>query len=160
MSKMSILEKQNYILAKLFLLPKKFQSLEDRVFAGELTLRQWFLTMTVAQCGDTPCTLNKVAELMGSSHQNVKQLALKLQKGAFLSFRKDKYDLRATHLVLTDNCCIFLRGKEKAINLYIAELFKDLSDDEIDLLYSFINKLYESVLKMERELSKMKGCFR
>jgi DNA-binding MarR family transcriptional regulator len=159
MSKIDILEKQRFIIAKLFLLPNKFQAIGNQMFAGDMTLRQWLLTAAVAQYGENSPTLGKVAELMGSSHQNVKQLALKLQKGGFLDIGKDNKDLRVIHLTLTEKSCIFWKRRQEEIRLYFAEIFKDLSDDEIDLLYDCINKLYESVLKMEKVLLKYGGVF-
>lgn len=160
MSKVNILDKQKFILAKLLLLPNKLQAQGDQIFAGEMTLRQWLLTVAVAQYGDTSLTLSKAAELMGSSHQNVKQLALKLAKGGFLNIRKDENDLRASYLTLTEKSYTFWKKRQEEIRQYLVELFKDLSKEEITILYDCINKLYERILKLERVFTEYERVFK
>ncbi|MDP4091342.1 MAG: MarR family transcriptional regulator [Bacillota bacterium] len=154
MSEMDIFEKQKSIISKLFLLPNKFQTVWDQVFAGEMTLRQWLLTAAVAQCGDTPPTLGKAAELMGSSHQNVKQLASKLQKCGFLSMEKDEKDMRTIRLTLTDKSRVFWERRQEEIRLYFIEIFRELSEEDIEWLYDCINKLYERISKIENVSTK------
>jgi DNA-binding MarR family transcriptional regulator len=157
MSEGDILEKQKIIIAKLFLLPNKLQAVGDRIFAGEMTLRQWLLTEAVAQCCSTSPTLGEAARLLGTSHQNIKQLALNLQEAGFLRLTKDNKDLRQIHLTLTDKSYIFWRKRQEEIRLFFTELFKDLQEEEIDLLFDCINKLHESVIKIEKVSLKRGG---
>jgi DNA-binding MarR family transcriptional regulator len=152
MNKIDILEKQRLILAELFLLPKKFQTIGDEIFTGEMTLRQWLLTVAVVQCTDTSPALGSVAEIMGTSHQNVKQLALRLERGGFLSLVKDEKDKRITHVTLTEKSFTYWKKQQEKIRQYLNELFNDLSEEEVEALYYSINKLYDSVLKMKRVL--------
>jgi DNA-binding MarR family transcriptional regulator len=152
MSKIDILEKRRLILEKLFLLSNRFQTIGDQIFTGEMTLRQWLLTVAVVQCTDISPSLGSVAETMGTSHQNVKQLALRLEKGGFLSLVKDENDKRVTHLILTEKSFTYWKRQQDKIRQYLNELFKDLSEEEVEALYYCINKLYDSVLKMKRVL--------
>jgi DNA-binding MarR family transcriptional regulator len=154
MDKIDIMEKQKFILAQLFLLPNKLQARGDRIFAGEMTLRQWLLTLAVAQYGETPPILSTIAEIMGSSHQNVKQLALKLEKRGYIDIEKDEKDLRLTRLILTEKSYDFWKRRREEIRDYLAELFKDLGEEEINLMHDCIRKLYDNVFKMGKGLSK------
>lgn len=159
MKENDILEKEKIILAKLFLLPNKLKAKSDRIFAGEMTLRQWLLILAVAQYKEDSPTLSRLADIMGSSHQNVKQLALKLEKEGFLNIRRDDNDLRATRLVLSEKSYAFWKRRQEEIRGYLEEFFKDLSEDEINLMYDYIGKLYDNVLKMEKNYYNMKGYF-
>lgn len=62
---MDILDKQKYIFGRLFLLSNKLQVIGDRALDEEMTIRQWLLTLAIAQFGSTPPTFSTVAELMG-----------------------------------------------------------------------------------------------
>ncbi|WP_040951913.1 MarR family winged helix-turn-helix transcriptional regulator, partial [Gorillibacterium massiliense] len=82
-------EHQKEIFGGLFVLANKLQAIGDREL-GEITTKQWFLMMMIEQWGEEPPTLSELAKEMGSSRQNLKQLALKLQEKGFLSIEKDK----------------------------------------------------------------------
>ena len=145
-----ILNKQKRIFGRLFLLSNKLQVIGDQIISGEMTITQWLLTAAIAKFGDSHPTLRELAELMGSSHQNVKQIAVKLQKTGFLDIRKDETDLRATRYSLTVKSYGVWKNNEGKVKYLLTELFKDLSEDEINLLEDFLNKLYEDVSKMEK----------
>jgi DNA-binding MarR family transcriptional regulator len=146
----SSLEKQKFVLSKLFLLPNKLQVLGNQIFGGDMTLKQWLLTVAIAQCRGKPPTIGKLAELMGCSYQNVKQIALKLKKGGFLIFEKSENDLSVTCLKLTEKSRFFWESRHKEINQYLEETFKDLKEEEINLLCECMNKLYDNVLEIEK----------
>ncbi|MCX7921894.1 MAG: MarR family transcriptional regulator [Clostridia bacterium] len=146
------LDKQKFVFSRLFLLSNKLQTIGDQVLDDEITIRQWLLTVAITQFGDTPPTLGEAAELMGSSHQNIKQLALNLQRRGFLNIERDRSDLRAARLVLTEKICSLWERRQFQIKDFLTQIFKDLSIEEIDLLYDALNKLYESILKMKKEL--------
>jgi MarR family transcriptional regulator, transcriptional regulator for hemolysin len=89
-------EQQQYVLGSLFLLANKLQIKGDKFLSEDnITLRQWLLTVMILQFKDQHPTLGEVAKLMGTSHQNVKQLANKLKERGFLEIEKDKEDARA-----------------------------------------------------------------
>lgn len=152
MDKIDKMEKQKFILAQLFFLPNKLQAEGDRIFAGEMTVRQWLLTLAIAQYGDTPPTLSRMAEVMGSSHQNIKQLVLKLEKRGYINIEMDEKDLRGKLLVLTEKSYDFWKRRQEEIREYLAELFKDLGEEEINLMHDCISKLYNNILRMEEVL--------
>jgi Transcriptional regulators len=86
-----------------FFWSNKFQVIGDQYLGREgITTKQWFLTAMISQFGDKAPTLSEVGELMGSSRQNVKQLALKLEEKGFLTIEKDEQDSRALRLRLTE----------------------------------------------------------
>lgn len=152
---MDNLDKQKFIFGGLFLLANKLQVIGDKHIADEdMTLKQWFLTVMISQFQDVNPTLSEVAEFMGTSRQNVKQLALKLQEKNFLNIEKDEQDGRILRLKLTEKNKSFWEKREEKDNQFIIELFKDLSEDEIDKIYSGFNKLFERVEKMDKGVRK------
>lgn len=148
---MDITDKQKYIFGSIFLLANRLQVLGDQYLGrDDITTKQWFLNAMIAQFGDTPPTLSEVAELMGSSRQNVKQLALKLEEKGFLEIRKDELDARALRLKLTEKSRLFWEKREKQDDEYIEDLFMGFSPEEIDVVYRCFGKLFDKIDKIEK----------
>ena len=146
---MNMLMMQKYIFANLFMLSNKLQVIGDYVIAEDLTIRQWLLTVAIAKQGSKPPTICEVAKLMGSTRQNVKSLAQKLQKKGFLQIEKDENDFRASRLILTNKCRFFCDKQQSLIVAFLSELFKELTKEEINCLYSFIRKMYECTIGLK-----------
>lgn len=146
------LDKRKIIFGTFFLLANKLQMIGDQ-FLGEdgMTTRQWFLTIMVNQFSQAP-TLTAVAELMGSSHQNVKQLALKLEAKGFLKIARDPEDARALRLHLTEKSRAFWARRTDKDNAFIRDLFESIDEQELEVLYDGIGKLVTKVEKMKRTL--------
>jgi DNA-binding MarR family transcriptional regulator len=87
---------------------------------------------------------------VGNSRQNVKQLALKLEEKGFLNICKDDRDARALRLRLTDKSREFWERRSKQDDEYIAELFKDLSSEEITCMSKGFGKLMKRIEQIEK----------
>lgn len=148
---MDILDKQKYIFIKMFLLSNKLQVVGDQTLGGEMTIRQWLFTVAVARYVGGPPALSEVAEVLGCSHQNAKQLATKLRDSEFIIMEKDRIDQRITRVLLTQKSCLFWEKSQQNIRNLLEKLFGDISEDEIEVLYTCLNKLFEGVLKMKKE---------
>ncbi|MBC2582152.1 MarR family winged helix-turn-helix transcriptional regulator [Clostridium sp. DJ247] len=147
---MDIISKQKYIFGNLFLLANKLQVIGDQYLSeDDMTIKQWFLTVMILQFGDNPPTLSKVAELMGSSRQNVKQLTLKLKEKDFLTMEKDEQDARATRLKLTEKSQLFWEKRQNKDDEFIRNLFIDFSEEETDILFRGFNKLFKKIKEIE-----------
>ena len=150
---MDIIDKQKFIFGSIFLLANKLQVIGDQYLGRDgITTKQWFLTAMISQFQDNHPTLSEVAELMGSSRQNVKQLALKLEEKGFISMEKDDQDGRALRLKLTENFKTFWESRENEDDQFIKELFTDLSEEEIYIMFSSFNKLLKNIEQIEDTL--------
>lgn len=150
---MDTIDKHKYIFGSLFLLANKMQVIGDRYLGRDgITTKQWFLTVVLSQFGDNFPTLSEVAELMGSSRQNVKQLALKLGEKGFLTIQKDEQDARALRLILTEKSKTFWANRQKQDDQFVEDLFKDFSEEEADIIYSGFGKLFEKIGKLEKSV--------
>lgn len=148
---MNIIDMQKYIFGSIFLASNRLQVLGDQYLGLEgMTTKQWFLTVMISQFGENPPTLSEVAELVGNSRQNVKQLALKLEEKGFLNICKDDRDARALRLKLTDKSREFWERRSTQDDEYIAALFKELSGEEITCMSKGFGKLMKKIEQMER----------
>lgn len=145
-----LLDKQKYVFGSLFLLSNKLQVIMDRELAiYDITAKQWFLTAVIEEFFEDPPTISEVAEAMGSTHQNVKQMALKLQKNKFLKIEKDARDRRISRLRFTDKSDAFWQKRQDESVKFLAELFSELSTEELNTMYIALNKLYNKILTIE-----------
>lgn len=150
---MDVMDKQKFIFGSLFLIANKLQVIGDKYLGkAGITTKQWFLTVMISQFRETPPTLSEVAELMGSSRQNVKQLALKLEEKEYLKIEKDERDARALRLKLTEKSRVFWEGRQDQDDRFIKDLFADFSSEEIDKVCSSFNKLFDKIEKIGKSL--------
>nr|WP_245210305.1 MarR family transcriptional regulator [Sedimentibacter acidaminivorans] len=145
-------EKEKFIFGSLFLLANRLQVIGDR-WDTEITMKQWFLLVMTAHWGEIPPTLSELADFIGSSRQNVKQLALKLEAKGFLKIEKDPKDNRALRIMLTVQCIEYFKKRENRENLFLDEVYKDITDEEKGALYKGLYKLSENIFRLD-ELSK------
>lgn len=147
-----MLDKLKFIFGSLFVLSNKMQVVIDQAFASyDITTKQWLLAAVIDEFFDTPPTVTQVAEAMGCSHQNVKQIALKLQKNGFLKMKKDEHDRRIMRLRLTEKNYSFWSERQEDDRRNISEIFKGLTDEEIDAIYSGFIKLSANIVNLKNE---------
>lgn len=148
---MNKIDKQKYIFGSIFLSSNKLQMLGDQYLGMDgITTKQWFLSAMISHFGDNPPTLSEVAEIMGNSRQNVKQLALRLEEKGLLTIKKDDQDARALRLKLTEKSREFWEKRHKQDDEYVAELFKELSEEEILNMFKGFEKLMKKIEKLEK----------
>ena len=79
-------ERCKAIFSTIFIVGNRLQALFDRHIPG-LTLRQ-FMLLSIARQSPEPLTLTELGALLGCSRQNVKKLALALERGGFARLRR------------------------------------------------------------------------
>ena len=96
---------RQFVFGALLLLGNQMNTRLDRELAEfDVTTVQWFMTIAIETMFAAPPTLQQVARLLSTSHQNIKQVALKLADKGMLTLVKDSHDRRVTRLHLTDRC--------------------------------------------------------
>ncbi|OIJ14203.1 hypothetical protein BKP37_08960 [Anaerobacillus alkalilacustris] len=140
------LDREKFIFGSLFLLTNKLQVKGDQLFEEDgMTLRQWFLTVMILQFQDGTPTLGEVSALMGTSHQNTKQLAKKLEEKNFLRFIKDQRDGRILRLMLTEQSHQYWKLRENEGDIFLNKLFCDLTNEELKMMVSGITKMLGTI---------------
>lgn len=146
------IEKQRYIFGSIFLLSNRLQTIGDR-YLKDITTKQWFLMVVIGQFGDHEPTLSEVAKEMGTSRQNLKQIATKLQDKGFLRIRKDENDSRILRLSITEKSEKFWEGRIQQDIDFINNLFVGITPKELDEVYSGFNKILNNVLRTGEEFN-------
>ena len=151
MSKLEGMTNQQYIFGALFVVANRVDTLLEREFKKfDITTKQWFLSVVIDNLFDCPPTIKEAAREMGSSHQNVKQVALKLEQKGLLVLEKDEKDSRATRLRLAENSVDFWKSLRAESADFMGALFKNISDEEKVAARSFLKKMLSNIAEMDK----------
>ena len=125
------IESSYFLIGLISAFENRFQAMADRAM-GEISWKQFFAVICINLCKESP-TINELAEIMGSSHQNVKQILLKLEKKGFISFSQDEKDKRKQRIGLTEFCREFC-GKNDSESIRIMKnLFDGVSEEQLQV---------------------------
>ena len=141
------ISKQAFVYGAIHMLSNRLQILGDRI---DLTIssKQWFLLAVVSKFKGAPPNISDVADVLGTSRQNVKKMANILEKCDFLKLEKDKNDLRNTQLFLTEKCSNYFKSREHKETEYIECIFSGIDDETLDSLCTVLKKLAENTEKL------------
>ena len=106
---------------------------------------------------DKPPTIKEVAKEMGSSHQNVKQVALKLEQKGLLSLQKDKRDARVTRLKLTENSYDFWEKVRAEGITFTQALFHNIDKDELEIARRVMQKMQININEMDNKSEEIEN---
>ena len=152
LEKLQDIDKRYRIFGMIFLLSTKLETMGN-TFLGELTTKQWFLMLTLTNFFETPPTLSQLAKQMGTSHQNTKQLALKLQEKGFLSIEKDDQDNRALRIVPTEKIEEYVKNRQEKDHKFIEDFFGGLTEAEVEDLDKILLKMLDNIEYLEEKLA-------
>ncbi len=140
---------QAFLLGLLSAFDNRYQAAADAFFK-EITWKQFFAIICINLCKEAP-TINELSDVMGSSHQNVKQILLRLEKKGFVSTIVDKKDKRKQRIIVTDAARTFLEENDNnghQSQYIIGRIFEGI--DEKSLMGTI-----QTIMKMERNLSEL-----
>ncbi|APF27339.1 marR family protein [Clostridium sporogenes] len=147
---MDNIDKRYHIFGMLFLLSNKLETLGNN-FLGELTTKQWFFMLILINFFKEPPTLSELALEMGTSHQNAKQIAIKLEKKGFLVVNKDIKDKRVLRLTPTNKIREYVKLREDKDHFFIEKFFNVLTKEEVKSIYESFTKLLDNIQVIENE---------
>lgn len=143
---------QEYIFAAMLLVANKMDTLLERALSKyNITAKQWFMLIVTVNAFKEAPTINEIAKVMGSSHQNIKQLALKLEAKGMVELEKDKKDLRATKVTLTKECFQLFKKLEKEGISFMDKFYKEINNKEMKNTRMFISKIMDNLKNIEEE---------
>lgn len=139
------IESSYFLLGLLSAFENRFQAVADKAMQ-EISWKQFFAIICINMCKRTP-TVKELAEIMGSSHQNVKQILLKLEKKGFVNITVDENDRRKQRIELTEYCRTFCeKNDEMSVNI-VKKMFHGVSEEQLQLTIRTIIQI-EDNLKM------------
>lgn len=137
---------QPFLLGLLSAFDNRYQACGEKFFK-EVTWKQFFAIICIQLCKENP-TINELSEVMGSSHQNVKQILLKLEKKGFVSMIPDEKDKRKQRIIITKECLAFCEKNDKPSQEIIEKIFQGISNEQLMVTI-------QTIMQMERNLSEL-----
>ena len=140
-------ERCKAIFSTIFIVGNRLQALFDRHIPG-LTLRQ-FMLLSIARQSPEPLTLTELGALLGCSRQNVKKLALALERGGFARLCRPESDGRALTLEPTEKAEDYFANVFPRFVSKLGALFSVYGEDETAQLFSLMMRLHEGLDRLE-----------
>lgn len=137
---------QAFMLGMLSAFDNRFQACADKFFK-EITWKQFFAIICINICKEHP-TINDLSEVMGSSHQNVKQILLKLENKEFVTMIPDKKDKRKQRIALTRKCMEFCEKNDAQSKEIIWKIFDGIHEEQLVTAI-------KTIMQMERNISEL-----
>ena len=132
-----------YLLGLLSAFENRFQAFADNVMK-EISWKQFFAIICINLCKEPP-TLRELSDILGSSHQNVKQILLKLESKRFIEFQADETDKRKQRIVLTEYCREFCEKNDEMSKSIMERMFDGISGDDLSATIRTIVKIEKNL---------------
>jgi DNA-binding MarR family transcriptional regulator len=121
----------------------RLRGLLDRALAPSgLTAQQGAMASWI-EAQPAPPTLSAVAAGLGMTHQNVKQIAVALERKGFLEIRVGEEDRRSRRLVLTQAHHDFWRQRNPADLTAVQDWTAAWTDDEVRQALGLLQRLHQ-----------------
>ena len=137
------IELSYFLLGLLSAFDNRFQAVADSAMK-EVSWKQFFAIICINLCKDKP-TVKELAEIMGSSHQNVKQILLKLEKKGFVSITVDENDKRKQRIELTDYCREFCAKNDEMTMGIMKKMFAGISEEQLQITIQTIIQIEDNL---------------
>lgn len=142
-------EDEYMMFGMMFVLGNKLQTIGDS-FYEEITSKQWLVLLMLEVFGENPPTLNELSETMGSSHQNTKQIVLKLQTKKYVELYTDEKDKRKIRIRRTPKCDELSQKYEGNEQLFMKQLFSGIDKKNVAVTL-------ETLMQFEKNLEGIKN---
>lgn len=142
-------EDEYMMFGMMFVLGNKLQAIGDS-FYEEITSKQWLVILMLEVFGENPPTLNELSDAMGSSHQNTKQIVLKLQAKKYVELYTDEKDKRKMRIRRTSKVDELAKKYEGNQKLFMKQLFSGIDKKKIAITL-------ETLMQFEKNLEGIKN---
>jgi DNA-binding MarR family transcriptional regulator len=138
-SRKIFLSQQNF--ATLFSLANKLQVKGD-LYLKHFTVRQMMAMIAIIHLPEGQASLNNIARKLGTSKQSVKQLINLIEANGYVITVPSGRDKRALNVVITEPGKQALFADNELGMKFFDDLFKGLTLEEMEVLWSLLKKLY------------------
>jgi len=121
-------------------------------FYQEITIKQFYLLICLSLFEDDAPTINQLAEVMGSSHQNVKQILNKLKASGFLNTMTDSKDKRKTRIIKTKKLEEFDKKYQSETIIFMKKFYENVTEEQIRYTIKTIIQLEKNLLTVKEKL--------
>jgi DNA-binding MarR family transcriptional regulator len=138
------------IFTLIFMLSNQLQAIGDSFFR-EVSTKQWFVLLMLNIMQDYAPTLNELSEAVGSSHQNVKQLVLKLEQKGYVELSRDKEDARRLRIKATPKSMELNKAYQAENDRFIDRLFGGFKKEDLSITRRVMYSMRSILEGMERD---------
>lgn len=136
------LDMERYILVVLFLVQQRWSySIGKDLADDHITTKQWLMMIIMATAFQSHPSIQEVADALSTTHQNVKQLANRLEEKGFLNIERDPNNKRILRLKITPECFQFWEKRTDDDLKTINKHFEGLDDEEMRSLFEIMSKM-------------------
>lgn len=140
------IELSYFLIGLLSAFENRFQAVADNNMK-EISWKQFFAIICINLCKGSP-TVKELAEIMGCSHQNIKQILLKLEKKGFVNITADEHDKRKQRIELTEYCNEFCKKNNQTSAGIMQKMFDNISKEQIQTTI-------QTIIQMEDNLKEI-----
>ncbi len=134
------------LYGNIFLLGRRLEYIVDKELAKDnLTAKQFLMIAVIEKMFEEPPSIKEVADALGSTHQNIKQMANQLERRGFIEIERDENDRRVLRLKVTEKNREYWDSRATDHERFILEIFSGLDDDGVRSLHTQTVRLLESV---------------
>ena len=134
-----------FLIGLLSAFDNRFQAIADKSMR-EISWKQFFAIICISLYKKSP-TLNELAEVMGCSHQNVKQILLKLEKKGFVNMVVDEKDKRKQRIEITDYCREFCQKNDEGGNIIMKKMIEGISEEQLKVTIQPIMQMENNLVR-------------
>lgn len=136
------------LFGTLFVLANRLQVLGDQM-DEQISTKQWLLLAVLFKEPAREYTLSRLAELTGSSRQNVKKIAWILEQKGYLSFRKPQEDKRSVLVSPTNACFEHLKSRQGKEERFLQMFYKGFADEDLQAMQKGLLHWMQNLKEME-----------
>lgn len=133
------------IFSSIFIMQNRMQTAGEKI-QTQISMKQWLLLAMAGACPE-PRTLTSLGTLMGCSRQNVKKLALVLEKQRYVELIPGSNN--SVQVQFTGKVFEYAKEMEERHAKTLQLLFEDFSEEEIEQLFHLYSKLYAGIERVE-----------
>ena len=137
------IESSYFLLGLLSAFENRFQTVADNTIK-EISWKQFFAIICISMCKNPP-TIKELAEITGSSHQNVKQILLKLEKKGFVDIIADENDKRKQRVLLTEYCREFCEKNDDMSINFMQKMFAGIQEEQLQATIRTIMQMEDNL---------------
>ena len=135
-----------FLVGLLSAFENRFQAVADKTMV-EISWKQFFAIICTSLCKESP-TIKELAEIMGSSHQNVKQILLKLEKKGFVDIVVDEKDKRKQRVILTQFCKEFCEKNNEIAEISMKKMFAGIQEEQLKVTIQTIMQIEDNLKEL------------
>ncbi len=147
---MDWIQKAQITFGSMLIVTNRIQSKGEGLFC-DLSLKQWFLLVVISNMPETDLSINRIAEINGTTRQNVRKMLELMRTKGYVKLLQGKNDARTLEVQLTDKTREFLKANEELGILYTRQLFEGINEEQLDTVNNVCNKLLSNLENFRKQ---------